>query len=157
MRKSKASAAPSPTSHDFRWATAGGSRAGSASGPPGWGSLPYPTSTPSQGLTGLGLHQPWDQSCEKIELTGGRPESTHPAPSVLAPTSRLWGCSPGGRRKWPAQRTPGQGVAGAPGSRRWGPLPEFRAPWGGAQGPELPSPCLPEAHPDPHSPRSEPR
>ena len=32
MRKSKASAAPSPTSHDFRWATAGGSRAGSESG-----------------------------------------------------------------------------------------------------------------------------
>ena len=55
MRKSKASAAPSPTSHDFRWATAGGSRAGSESGPPGWGSLPYPTPTPSQGLTGLGL------------------------------------------------------------------------------------------------------
>lgn len=72
-------------------------------------------------------------------------------------SSRFWGCSPGGRRKWPAQRTPGQGVAGAPGSRRWGPLPEFRAPWGGAQGPELPCTCLPEAHPDSHSPRSEPQ
>lgn len=111
MRKRKASAAPSPTSHDFRWATAGGSRVGSASGPPGWDCFPYSTPTPSQGLTGLGLHQPWDQSCKKRELTGGRPEFTHPAPSCPRPYPADSGvAAPAGE---------GSGLPSAPQGRVW--------------------------------------
>lgn len=142
MRKRKASAAPSPTSHGFRWATADGSRVGSAAWPPGWDSLPHPIPSPSQDLTGLGLNQPRYQSCEKGELARGRPESIHSAPPVLAPGQKVLGS-----RKWPALGNPGQGVAGAAGSGRWAPPTGFRAPWGGAQRLKHPSAGFPAPGP----------
>lgn len=96
-RKRKASTAPSPTSHGFLWTTAGGSRAGSAAWPPGWGSPPLPASLPPPlGLTGVGLNWPQDQSCQKGESARGHPESAHPSPSVLAPAQWVLGCSQAG-------------------------------------------------------------
>ena len=59
-------------------------------------------------------------------------------------SSRFWGATPPQRRKWPAQDTPGQGVAGVAGSEGWGPLLWIRGlPGKGPQGPRHPSTLSP--------------
>lgn len=125
MRKRKASMAPSPAGRGFLWTAVCGSKAGSAA----WHQAGAPLPTLSlQGLTGLGLNQPQDQSCQKGESEGVWPESVHPGPpsfpspaglpeeEVACPGHRRAGC---GRchRKWGV----GPPLPWVPGTLRRGP------------------------------------
>lgn len=120
---------PSPTNHGFLWTTARGSKAGSAA----WHQAGAPLPTLSlQGLTGLGLNQPQDQSCQKGELEGVWPESVHPGPPSFPSPAGL----PEEEVAYPGHRRAGCGRC----HRKWGvgppfpPFPGFRAPWGVAPG-----------------------